>query len=212
MALTFDIHLHTSRYSRDSKLDPARLIRRAVRARLDGVVITEHHEVWPENELRELVELSDDPGFILLSGFEYTSSQGDILVYGLTPVQAKEFVPGRPPEEAVQRARAYGAACVAAHPTRTGLGFDERISTLDLDALEVSSVNLKPHEQRLAASLARALGRPMTSSSDAHRLEDVGRYATEFHDPIRSMPELVGALRAGRFKPATTTTQGAASL
>lgn len=204
MALTLDIHLHTSRYSRDSRLDPARLVQQAVRAGLDGVVITEHHRVWGEAELRELVEQSADPGFILLAGFEYTSSNGDVLIYGLTQEQAKEFVPGRPPEEAIERARTYGAACIAAHPTRAGLGFDERISALDLDGLEVASVNLKPHEQRLARNLAQAIDRPMSASSDAHRLDDVGRYATEFTDLVRNLPELVAALRAGRFQPVPT--------
>ncbi len=212
MALTFDIHLHTSRYSRDSSLEPSRLIRQAVRAGLDGVVITEHHAVWPEHELRELIETSEDPGFILLSGFEYTSRQGDILIYGLSPEQAKEFVPGGPPEEAIERARVHGAACIAAHPTRAGLGFDEQIAVLELDALEVASTNLKPHEQRLAEKLASAIRKPMTSASDAHRLDDVGRYATEFSDPIQSMPELVAALRAGRFRPVSTALQGAAKV
>lgn len=211
MPLSFDIHLHTSRYSRDSKLDAARLIQQAVRSGLDGVVITEHHHVWSDDELRELVEDSAEPGFILLSGFEYTSSQGDVLIYGLTPEQAAHFVPGRPPEEAIERARDFGAACIAAHPTRAGLGFDERISGLALDGLEVESVNLKPHEQRLARTLADAIGRPMTGSSDAHRLDDVGRYATEFTDLIRSLPELVAALRAGRFQPVPPAQRGVAT-
>lgn len=211
MPLSFDIHLHTSRYSRDSKLDATRLIQQAVRSGLDGVVITEHHHVWSDDELRELVEDSAEPGFILLSGFEYTSSQGDVLIYGLTPEQAGHFVPGRPPEEAIERARDFGAACIAAHPTRAGLGFDERISGLALDGLEVESVNLKPHEQRLARTLAEAIGRPMTGSSDAHRLDDVGRYATEFTDLIRSLPELVAALRAGRFQPVPSAQRGVAT-
>lgn len=208
MSLIFDIHLHTARYSRDSRLDPDKLIQRAVRAGLDGVVITEHHHVWADGELHDLVAQSEAPGFILLAGFEYTSSQGDILIYGLGPEQARTFTPGRPPEEAVARARDCGAACIAAHPTRAGLGFDDRISELDLDGLEVESVNLKPHEQRLARSLAEALDKPATGSSDAHRLDDVGRYATEFTDIIRTIPDLVAALRAGRFKPAALTQRG----
>ena len=92
--------------------------------------------------------------------------------------------------------------CIAAHPTRAGLGFDERIYTLPLHALEVSSVNLKEHEQRLAASLANALKKPMMASSDAHHLQDVGRYATEFDDPIQSMTDLRQAIAQGRFRPA----------
>jgi hypothetical protein len=113
-----------------------------------------------------------------------------------------EFEPGQPPAPMIEKARGMGAACVAAHPTRAGLGFDEEISELDLDGLEVASTNLKPHEQRLAINLAQGLNKPMTAASDAHRLDAVGAYATEFHDPIRSMPDFVAAVKHGRVRPA----------
>jgi hypothetical protein len=46
MGLIVDVHLHTRRYSRCSRIEPGALIDRAVRAGLDGVVITEHHHQW----------------------------------------------------------------------------------------------------------------------------------------------------------------------
>jgi predicted metal-dependent phosphoesterase TrpH len=200
--LAFDLHLHTSRYSKCSRIDAGKLIRRAAQVGLDGVVITEHHRIWEDEELEELKAQSDVPGFIVLAAFEYTSSQGDVLIYGLKASQEREFVPGRAPELAIERARELGAACIAAHPTRAGMGYDQRIFTMPLDAVEVRSVNLKEHEQRLAMDLAENAMLPPVTCSDAHRLEDVGRYATEFFDPIQSIDDLKAALKRGRFRPA----------
>ena len=95
---------------------------------------------------------------------------------------------------------ALGAACVAAHPTRAGLAFDERIAKMPLAAMEVQSVNLKEHEHRLAMSLSKNIDIAPVACSDAHRLEDVGRYATEFMDPIRNIADFRDGLKNGRFQ------------
>jgi predicted metal-dependent phosphoesterase TrpH len=200
MALRFDIHVHTNRYSPCSRIDPAKLIGRAVKAGLDGVVITEHEHQWDDAELTALVDASGVPGFVLLAGFEYTSVQGDLLVYGLAPDQVALFEPGWSPEMAVDQATRLGGVCIAAHPTRTGLGFDERIYGLPLAGIEVSSVNLQPHEQRLAMQVAENAQIPPAASSDAHLLSQVGRYAMVFDEVIRSMPGLHDALKHGRFR------------
>ena len=42
-----DHHLHTTRYSPDSSIDPYDLLEKAVELKLNGVVITEHDEQWP---------------------------------------------------------------------------------------------------------------------------------------------------------------------
>lgn len=205
MGLIIDLHLHTRRHSACSVIDESRLIERAVKAGLDGLVITEHHYQWSRRELDELVASSAHPGFLLLAGFEYSSARGDILVYGLEPEQVAEFVPGRQPEIMLARAQALGAVCIAAHPTRAAIPFDERIFDMPFEALEIKSVNLASHEQRLAEKLADDLGRAKTASSDAHRIEDVGRYATEFLDPVQTMADLQNSLRRGTFRPYNPT-------
>lgn len=201
MGLIIDLHLHTRRHSACSMMDESRLIDRAVRAGLDGLVITEHHYQWSREELEALVTASGHPGFLVMAAFEYSSARGDILIYGLEPDQVKEFVPGKQPEVMLAKAQAMGAACIAAHPTRAAIPFDERIFEMPFEALEVKSVNLAAHEQRLAEKLANDLGRAKTASSDAHRIEDVGRYATEFQEPIQCMADLRNSLRRGTFRP-----------
>lgn len=202
MAFLIDMHMHTSRHSRCSRIDADKLIDRAVQAGLDGIVITEHHYQWSQAEIRDLVERSAHPGFLVMSGFEYTSSHGDLLIYGLPDERVHEFKPAWPPEKAAALAQRYGGVCVAAHPTRAGLSFDERIATLPLAALEVASVNLQPHEQRLARKLAESLNKPMVACSDAHDLAAVGAYTTAFTDLILGIGDLQAALVHGRFQAA----------
>lgn len=201
MGLRFDIHLHTRRHSNCSRMDEFRLIPQALRRGLHGVVITEHHYQWPDEELQELREKADAPGFILLAGFEYTSQKGDILVYGLPPEAARSLPPGRDPITALRHFQDMGAACIAAHPTRAAIPFDDRILDMPFQALEVQSTNLQSNEQRLAARLARNLRIPMVACSDAHRLEDVGAFATEFDDPIQGPADLLKSLKNGTFRP-----------
>ena len=202
MSLRIDLHCHTRRHSGCSAIDEYQLIDRAVERGLDGLVITEHHYQWGEAELDELREKAKAPGFLLMAGFEYSSSRGDILIYGLEPEQVAAFRPAGDPEVMLRKALDLGAACIAAHPTRAQIPFDERIARMPFHGLETRSVNLQDHEQRLAMRLARNLGIPPTASSDAHRLEDVAAYATEFDDPIHGMADLRAALIRGKFRPA----------
>ena len=82
------------------------------------------------------------------------------------------------------------------------MAFDERIMELPIEAIEVHSTNMKPHEQRLAMTIATNTGLPPIAASDAHRLQDVGIYATDFDDPLQTSADLFEALRQGRFSPA----------
>jgi predicted metal-dependent phosphoesterase TrpH len=208
MGLLFDTHLHTKRHSGCSELDEHRLIARAVKAGLDGVIITEHHYQWPEEELQALRDAADAPGFVLLSGFEYTSRQGDILIYGLDASFARAFPPREEPGAIVERVHALGGVCVAAHPTRAGLGFGMEIAQMPFDGLETQSVNLQAHEQRLALSVAGKLGMLPTAASDAHRLADVGAYAMILDGPVRNMSDFCDCLRARQCRPASVPAQG----
>lgn len=202
MALAFDLHVHTTRYSACSAIRPEQLIRQAALAGLDGLVITEHDTQWTEDELRALAGAAGVPGFRLFAGMEYRTTTGDLLLYGLAADAARAFPKGLPAADALARAHALGAVCVAAHPTREGMSFGDGLFTLAFDALEVCSVNLRPHEQALARKLAGARNLPAIAASDAHIVKDVGRHRVAFLDPVNDMADLQAALRRGRFQAA----------
>lgn len=203
MTLRLDTHLHTRRHSACSNIDERALVAQAIHKGLNGLVITEHHYQWHEDELAELREESlAPPNFLLMAGFEYSSRKGDILVYGLQPHHAAALTPGDEPEVALAYFQGEGAVCVAAHPTRERIPFDDRIMDMPFDGIEVASVNLREHEQRLARRLAEGLGIPPTTSSDAHRIQDLGAYATDFDGPISNMQDFVACVQRRQFRPA----------
>lgn len=125
---------------------------------------------------------------------------GDILIYGLEPEAVCDFAPFQEPKAVIDEVHQRGGVCVAAHPTRAGLGFDLGIRNLPLDAIEVASLNLKSHEQRLALRLAENLKLSPIAASDAHDLLGVGAYATEFDAVIRSVSDLRNCIKHGTFR------------
>ena len=80
--MKFDLHMHTTRHSPDSHMDPVALVRRARQIGLDGVVITEHDWLWTEDELRELRSVA--PGLVVLAGVEVSAREGHFLAYGVS--------------------------------------------------------------------------------------------------------------------------------
>src|SRR5881398_3107789 len=79
--MKFDLHMHTTRHSPDSAMDPLVLVRQARRVCLDGVVITEHDWLWTEDELNEL--RTAEPGLVVLAGIEVSCREGHFLAYGV---------------------------------------------------------------------------------------------------------------------------------
>jgi hypothetical protein len=57
----------------------------------------------------------------------------------------------------------------------------------------------------MAARVAARLGLPCTAGSDAHRVDEVGKWVTDFERPIENELELVEELRAGRFTALTAS-------
>ena len=88
--MRFDHHLHTSRHSPDSEVDPLELVERAAEIGLDGVVITEHDYQWDAGELGELAARAAP--LRVFSGAEVSAREGHFLVYGLPALD--EVPPG----------------------------------------------------------------------------------------------------------------------
>src|SRR5215813_195545 len=79
--MKFDLHMHTTRHSPDSFMDPQVMLQRAREIGLHGVVITEHDWLWTEAELDELRAAA--PGLVVLAGVEVSTRQGHFLAYGV---------------------------------------------------------------------------------------------------------------------------------
>ncbi|RUL89700.1 PHP-associated domain-containing protein [Tautonia sociabilis] len=195
-----DHHIHTTRHSPDSFIDPDDLIDRAREAGLDGVVITEHDRLWEPDELAELQARAGE--LTVLSGVEVSAREGHFLVYGLTDLD--ECPPGVRLQTLLEVVEAQGAAIVAAHPFRWDQDFEGIVARHGpvFDALELVSNNVTPDmREQIEAMLGRFPSMGATGSSDAHDPMTVGCYFTEFPGSIRTLAEFVSALKARSGRP-----------
>jgi predicted metal-dependent phosphoesterase TrpH len=166
------------------------------------VCLTEHHRSWRRDELARLGELAN---LRVFGGTEITTSDGDVLVFGLSA-----DVPYMVPIADLRRqVVAGGGILIAAHPYRGVWLHRVRPASVAqdtegapsvfqyVDAVEVCNGCLSDPENAAAARAAEQLGLPGVAGSDAHRIEEVGRCVTVLEREVGDVFELVAALRGG---------------
>jgi predicted metal-dependent phosphoesterase TrpH len=197
--MKFDHHIHTKKHSPDSVIDPLLLVERARAIGLDGLVITEHDYQWEPDELAELAARAAP--LRVFSGAEISAREGHFLVYGLPTLE--EVPPGITLAELLSTVRRHHAAIVAAHPFRWDQPFESIVAEHGpvFDALELVSNNVSRETRAKTEALLRKSSMASTGSSDAHELDVVGCYFTEFIGPINSIADFAEALRNGRCQP-----------
>ena len=202
--MRIDLHIHTSPLSACSYINPHELIQEAQRLQLDGICLTEHQVVWNADEVEKLAQ---EGGIKIFRGNEFTTNQGDILVFGFYK-DIKELLMIQELREEVQAAEGF---MIAAHPFRGfktfGIGqlqmtveqASQRKALEFVDAIEIGNGKLTADENDMARKVAKILDLPGTGGSDAHRIDEIGTWITIFENDIQNEIELVQELRAGRF-------------
>lgn len=188
------MHVHTSVWSTDSNVLPHELLEHAAERGLDGVVLTEHDVVWPAERIAVLNETTD---LLVLTGVEVTTELGHVLVYGLDEL--------RPRISEARRLRelcdARGALMFLAHPARDP-GLRVPPDAMDLfDGVEGLNGCDGPLQNQSASSRGRGRRLPPIGGSDSHAIHEIATAATEFEREIRSLEELLQALRGKAYAP-----------
>ena len=208
--MIIDIHTHTYPTSDDSLLTPEDLIDEARRIGLDGVCLTVHDRFW---EPDDIVALSKKHDYLVIPGCEVSTEEGHLLVYGL-----KEYIFGMHRAQYVKDlVEEAGGAIVVAHPYRrkytkvahtSPQAFYEmldRACSSDVfslaDGVEVFNGRGSKEENAFSAEVAKRFEMGGTGASDAHKIEDIGTFATEFEGKIRNLEDFIAELKAGRFRP-----------
>ena len=208
--MLIDIHTHTFPKSDDSFLTPEALIEEAKRVGLDGICLTDHDGFWDPESVKNLSEKHD---FLVLPGCEVTTEEGHLLVYGLD-----RYIFGMHRASTVKElVDEQGGVIVAAHPYRRRYrveashdkemyskmvddACEEKLFTL-VDAVEIFNGRGTDRENAFSQEVAKRFDMRGTGASDAHKLEDIGTFATEFVATIRGLEDLIGELREGRYRP-----------
>ena len=192
-----DLHMHEKRYSLDSTLALEEIVEIAKKRGLDAICITDHDSMG----LREYAEeYSKKTGFPIFVGIEYFSLQGDILAFGIDHypedrISAQEFI---------DYVHEQGGVVVSAHPFRHNRrGLEGYLDILKgVDAIEILNGSTLPDAAMVAVQYARKYGFAITGGSDCHYPDKVGICATYFPNEIKTMDDLVSAIRNRECQPA----------
>ena len=194
----FDLHIHTSRFSGCSNIDPLHVIGRAVEAGLAGIALTEHGIRWPDRDVEELIRRSGHSTLIVIPGQEvacYSPQgrfQGEFLVFGY-PVSLGS---NKSVDQLIELVHGEGGVVIAAHPFKRLQGGDDYygsgLSTVDLpiDGLEIEHPSYDESGRQLAAEVMHRMGVAGLGNSDAHDLRDIGICRTRFENRIDGVESL----------------------
>lgn len=204
-----DLHVH-SRFTRGCDLDAGLILRRAKDLGLDGVCFTELNSLDAAAELHALRKTSAVKVFV---GMELTTDRGHYLCYFPEPeaipdpVQMWGSNAGKawPARETVEKVRKLGGVVVAAHPycRETPVAAGDFIFGLkELAGIEAYNARRKVHVNNLATEAAESLRLPGIGCSDTRNdINELGKAATLFPQPIENEAQLCAALQKGRFWP-----------
>lgn len=193
--MRLDLHNHT-RYSPDSRVQPADLVAAARRAGIDGLAITDHNAVAGVREAQEAA----GPGFLVVPGIEISTAAGHVLAYGVHEVVPRDLSIA----ETVERVAALGGVAVAAHPYRFWSGIGEAaLREAPFPAYETSNARTLRRGNVRARARAREAKVGETGGSDSHFLDEAARAVTLFDREGLSVEDVLQALGQGK-----TTSQG----
>jgi predicted metal-dependent phosphoesterase TrpH len=196
--MIIDTHIHERKYSLDSLVSLEEIVDQARLIGLDGICITDHES----NEIKEEARLlSQKTGFLIITGAEVLTWQGDVTVFGLEHIPQERMHAAELIDLVVKK----GGVAISAHPFRQnnrGMGHAIREMKL-LGGVEAFNGSTEYQHNMDAYLLAQELGLPCLGGSDAHNREKVGCYATVFPDGIRDEKDLIQAIYAREVYPVT---------
>lgn len=108
--MKIDMHIHST-ISPCSRLTLDEIINHSLLRGLDGVCITDHNTMEVQNIVNEGMQAN---GLCVIFGVEYTTSDGDFLLFG----PFDNILPGLSAKEVLRWIDTIGGVAIAAHPFR----------------------------------------------------------------------------------------------
>ena len=211
----FETHVHSAEVSRCGHVPAAEMVSLYRQAGYTGFCLTDHINpytfkdldlpAWEDKVTHFLTgyraakaAAGDDFTVLLGAEFHFHENNNDYLVYGLT----EELLFGLGDDIldwGIERfspfCREKGLLLIQAHPFRNAMVVNKPEM---VDGVEVMNGHPR-HDSRnfLARAWAEHYGLLMSSGSDAHQPQDVGRGGIRTQEPITSLSALIAEIRNG---------------
>jgi len=199
-AFRLDLHVHTF-FGRDCSMIPHQAVERAKEIGLDGIAFTEHM-VFEEGKPAEKV--GRELNFPVFRGAEYHSDKGHVLLFGIESDEVfKKFGKYGPIQKVIDFVVENGGVAIPSHPYKVGYTHQlcEDVFNLEnISGLEVLNGQLSEKDNKKAKAASIKMDLPGSGGSDAHFPSAVGRFFTEFTVPIKTIEDLVEAIKKGQFR------------
>ncbi len=195
--MLIDTHLHEKKFSADSFISLEEIVRKARELGLDGICITDHES----SAIRtEAAALSQNTGFLIITGAEVLTLEGDMTVFGLHRLPEK-MVHAR---ELIRMTEAAGGVAICSHPYRqNNRGMGDFIRELPVvRGIEAFNASTPKHHNLRAFDLSLELNVAALGASDAHVIEQVGKFATCMPDWVKDEAGFIQAVKKGLTLPA----------
>lgn len=192
--MKIDLHIHSD-ISSCGHQTIAEIIATAKQRGIDGICLTDHDTMAALKQVNEGLQSN---GVLLFVGMEYTTTEGDFLIFG----DFKEIPLNMTARDLVKYVEQKGGALVAAHPFRKKRAIAEYL-IIDAHVTIVESVNGRnsDFENRFFQFWAQHRELTFSGGSDAHTTDEIGTVVTEFSNQITSREELIQELKAGNCQP-----------
>ena len=165
--MKIDFHVHT-KYSYDSLMSPDKIIERAKKRGLDGVVICDHNTI---KGALETIKINKHQDFVIIPAAEIYTDVGDI-----TGLFIKREIKERAFDKVVSEIKFQGGFVLLNHPySHHKL---ENIDFSKIDFIEGYNSRLDEKDNDLAVKLAKKYDIPILSGSDAHCYNEIGNSFT----------------------------------
>nr|WP_320161342.1 PHP domain-containing protein [uncultured Methanoregula sp.] len=161
--LIADFHIH-SKYSHDSLMSPERIVKRAKKAGLTAIAITDHDTIRGG---KAALDAGKQWGIRVVVGSEVRTDAGDIIGLNLT-----EEIKSREWQSVLEEIRSQGGIAVLPHPYRDHIHPEATAGQVDF--IEVWNSRCTTAENDDARQLAASCSKPGLFGSDAHSPEEIG--------------------------------------
>lgn len=195
--MLIDTHLHEKKFSEDSFISLEMIVKKAGELGLDGICITNHEN----NTIRaEAAALSEKTGFLIITGAEVLTLEGDMTVFGLDRLPEKTVHAW----ELICMTEAACGVAICSHPYRqNNRSMGDIIRDLPLVwGIEAFNGSTPELNNLKALNLSHELKVAALGASDAHVIEQVGKYATWMPDWVRDESSFIQAVKKGLTLPA----------
>jgi predicted metal-dependent phosphoesterase TrpH len=201
--MIIDTHIHESKYSWDSHVSLKEIVIKGKAMGLDGICITNHESNEIMDEARQLAK---ENNFLILVGAEILTYEGDLLVFGLPQLPDKKMHA----QELINLVLKHKGVAISAHPYRkNNRGIGNGIRNLEnLSGIEALNGNTNALHNLDAYKLSLELEIPSLGGSDAHCIEQVGKYVTVFPNGIRDEQDFIDAVNSKNVYPAVHKNNG----